>query len=139
MALSRTKKHTGNTWEVEDHAVHKYLIQHNTLTAPTEVNVHSEFSEANGFTVNQVNNIFFIGRVMAKISIHDVGSVGIIRDVPDHLLPPEAWSNGQKRQVFRIVRWLNLREIGRCFDPPTVRANLGIIRPGCHDGFVVIC
>lgn len=32
---------------------------------------------------------------MPRVSIHNVGSIGIVRDVADHLLPPEAWSDGR--------------------------------------------
>lgn len=32
---------------------------------------------------------------MPQVPIHNIGSLGIIKDRPGHLLPPEAWSDGQ--------------------------------------------
>lgn len=32
---------------------------------------------------------------MARIPIHNVGSVGVVKDKPAHLLPPEAWSDAR--------------------------------------------
>ncbi len=31
---------------------------------------------------------------MSRVDLHNIGSLGIILDTPDHLLPPEAWSGG---------------------------------------------
>ena len=56
---------------------------------------------------------------MPTVDIHNVGRLGIIRDVPDHLLPPEAWSDGRNvrcadNKVSKIPGY------GAVFDPPTV-------------------
>lgn len=56
---------------------------------------------------------------MPVISIHNVGAVGINRDIPAHLLPPEAWSDGRNIRFSdnKVVKFLGHSEV---FDPPTV-------------------
>lgn len=56
---------------------------------------------------------------MARIPIFNVGSVGVIRDLPDHLLPPEAWSDGKNMRMRdnKVVKFTGEMAV---FDPPTV-------------------
>ena len=56
---------------------------------------------------------------MPRISIHNVGSVGVIKDVPPHLLPPEVWSAAQniRFQDNKAVKFEGHRVV---FDPPGV-------------------
>jgi len=37
---------------------------------------------------------------MPSIDINDLGSIGVIKDVPAHMLPPEAWSLGENVRVI---------------------------------------
>jgi len=56
---------------------------------------------------------------MPRIPIHDIGSIGIVRDLPPHLLVPEAWSGGQnvRFQDNKVLKFKGHRAV---FDPPTV-------------------
>jgi len=56
---------------------------------------------------------------MPRVPISNVGSVGIIKDIPSHLLAPEAWSDGQnvRFQDNKVHKFLGDSLI---FDPPTV-------------------
>jgi len=37
---------------------------------------------------------------MPSIDINDLGSIGVIKDVPAHMLPPEAWSLGENVRII---------------------------------------
>jgi hypothetical protein len=67
---------------------------------------------------------------MPTISFHNLGSVGIVKDIPPHLLPPEAWTAGQnvRFQDNKAVKFLGHEDI---FDPPTVAPYWGL---GCPTG-----
>ncbi len=65
---------------------------------------------------------------MPRIAIHDVGSVGIVRDIPPHLLAPEAWSNGQNVR-FQDNKVLKMTGHQLLFDPPTVAPYWAIAVP----------
>lgn len=56
---------------------------------------------------------------MTLVAFHNVGSVGINRDLPPHLLPPEAWSDGQNVRFHdgQVLKFLGHSAV---FDPPTV-------------------
>jgi len=54
-----------------------------------------------------------------RIPIHDIGSVGIVRDIPPHLLAPEAWSNAQNVR-FQDNKVLKFTGHSAVFDPPSV-------------------
>ena len=56
---------------------------------------------------------------MPVIPIHNVGAIGINRDIPAHLLPPEAWSDGRNVRFNdnKVVKSLGF---SLAFDPPTV-------------------
>ena len=56
---------------------------------------------------------------MPRIPIHNVGSMGIIKDVPAHLLPPEAWSDGQNVRFKNnnVVKFTGHQDV---FGTPTV-------------------
>lgn len=56
---------------------------------------------------------------MPVISIHNIGAVGINRDIPAHLLPPEAWSDGRniRFQDNKVVKFLGH---SLAYDPPSI-------------------
>lgn len=56
---------------------------------------------------------------MSRIPIFNVGSVGVVRDLPDHLLPPEAWTDAKnfRFQDNKAVKFSGEQAV---FDPPTV-------------------
>ncbi len=56
---------------------------------------------------------------MARIPIHNIGSVGVVKDVPPHLLPPEAWTDARnvRFQDNKAVKFDGQRAV---FDPPGV-------------------
>jgi len=56
---------------------------------------------------------------MPRIPIHNIGSIGIVKDLPSHLLAPEAWSDGQNMrfQDNKAVKFLGHSAV---LDPPTV-------------------
>ena len=56
---------------------------------------------------------------MPRISIHNVGSIGVIRDLPPHLLAPEAWSNAQNIR-FQDNKALKFTGHSAVFDPPSI-------------------
>ena len=56
---------------------------------------------------------------MARISIFNIGAAGIVRDIPPHLLPPEAWSDGQNVR-FKDNKVQKFTGEALIFDPPTV-------------------
>ena len=56
---------------------------------------------------------------MPRIPVHDIGTIGIIRDVPAHLLVPEAWSNGQNVR-FQDNKVLKFKGHTTVFDPPSI-------------------
>lgn len=67
------------------------------------------------------------GRVLQKgkqklvphIEIHHAGRHGIIRDMPAHLLPPEAWSDGGNVR-FNDDKAIRFKGHEAAFDPPTI-------------------
>lgn len=56
---------------------------------------------------------------MPIIPVHNLGAVGINKDIPAHLLPPEAWSDGRNIRFSdnKVVKFLGHSE---AFDPPTI-------------------
>ena len=56
---------------------------------------------------------------MPRIPVHNVGVGGIIKDIPPHLLPPEAWSDGQniRFQDNKVLKFTGHKAV---FDPPNV-------------------
>jgi hypothetical protein len=56
---------------------------------------------------------------MPTVSVHNVGREGIIKDIPPHLLAPEAWSDGQNVRFRdnKVVKFLGHADI---FGAPTV-------------------
>src|SRR5678816_1011330 len=56
---------------------------------------------------------------MARVNIFDVGTIGIISDLPDHTLPPEAWTDSLNVRFLdtKVVRFLGEAAV---MDPPTV-------------------
>jgi len=56
---------------------------------------------------------------MTLVAIHNVGSIGINRDLPPHLLPPEAWSDGKNVRFHdnQVLKFLGHSVV---FNPPTV-------------------
>ena len=71
---------------------------------------------------------------MPRVPIHDIGSLGIIQDIPPHLLPPEAWSNG-KNVRFQDNKVLKMTGHSLIFDPPTVAPNWAIATPTASEVF----
>lgn len=37
---------------------------------------------------------------MPRISVHNVGTLGVIKDLPPHVMPPEAWSDGRNARFI---------------------------------------
>ena len=56
---------------------------------------------------------------MPTISIHNLGSLGIIKDQPAHTLPPEAWSDGKNVRVLDN-KLLKLTGHSQVFGTPSV-------------------
>jgi len=56
---------------------------------------------------------------MPRIPVTDLGSIGVIKDIPAHLLPPEAWSDAQNIR-FQDNKVLKFTGDSLIFDPPTV-------------------
>ena len=56
---------------------------------------------------------------MTLVPIYGVGKAGIVRDVPDYKLPPEAWTNGRN---VRFIDGKIKRMEGEAavMNPPTV-------------------
>lgn len=73
---------------------------------------------------------------MPRISIHNVGTGGIIRDIPPHLLPPEVWSDGQNVR-FQDDKVLKFDGHSAVFDPPSVAPYWALGVPTAIDHFVL--
>lgn len=56
---------------------------------------------------------------MPLVPIHNVGSVGIVKDIPPHELPPEAWSAGQNVR-FKDNKVLKIQGDSAALGSPTV-------------------
>ena len=56
---------------------------------------------------------------MPFIPVSNVGSLGIVKDVPPHELPPEAWSDGRNVR-FTDNKVVKMKGSSRVFDPPTI-------------------
>lgn len=56
---------------------------------------------------------------MTRVPIHNIGSVGIIKDVSGHLLPPEAWTDGNNVR-FRDGQVSRFEGHGEIFGTPSV-------------------
>ena len=56
---------------------------------------------------------------MPTVSFHNLGAIGIVKDTPEHLLPPEAWTDGKnvRFQDNKVVRFSGHAAV---FDPPTI-------------------
>lgn len=71
---------------------------------------------------------------MPRISIHDVGSIGVVKDIPAHLLPPEAWSDAQNIR-FQDNKVLKMTGHALVFDPPTVPPYWALATPNQLETF----
>jgi len=69
-----------------------------------------------------------------RISVADLGSIGIIKDVPAHLLPPEAWSDAQNIR-FQDNKVLKFTGDSLIFDPPTVAPYWAMPMPTASEVF----
>lgn len=68
----------------------------------------------------------------AKVSIHNVGSIGIVQDVPGHELPPEAWTSGQNIR-FRKNNAERMPGHATIFGTPSVTPSFVFNVPGTSD------
>lgn len=65
---------------------------------------------------------------MPTVTLTNLGSAGIIRDLPDHLLPPEVWSFGQNVR-FRDNKAVKFTGHKKVWHPPSVSPYWGLSIP----------
>lgn len=56
---------------------------------------------------------------MVQVPIHNIGSIGVVKDTPAHLLPPEAWTDAVNVE-FDDNKALKTQGYAEIYDPPTV-------------------
>lgn len=67
---------------------------------------------------------------MPRVPLFNLGRFGIVRDIPDHLLPPEVWSDGRNVR-FSDNRVGKIPGEAAVFDPPSVAPYwaMGVVTP----------
>ena len=71
---------------------------------------------------------------MPVVSVYNLGSVGIVKDVPAHLLPPEAWTDGANMRMQDGMAKRTL-ERAQVFGTPTVAPGFVFAVPSSSDFF----
>lgn len=71
---------------------------------------------------------------MPVVNFYNLGSVGIVKDIPPHLLPPEAWTDGinMRMQDGMVKRWF---EPAQVFGTPSVAPGFVMSVPGVDEFF----
>jgi len=71
---------------------------------------------------------------MPRIPIHNIGSIGVVRDLPPHLLAPEAWSNAQNIR-FQDNKVLKFTGHSAVFGPPSIAPHWALAVQTATDTF----
>ena len=75
---------------------------------------------------------------MAVVQLFNLGSQGILKDIPGHLLPPEAWTDGNNMQMIDgyVRRGLGYQAI---FGTPSVAPGFIFYVPAATEDFWIYC
>jgi hypothetical protein len=72
------------------------------------------------------------------IEIHNLGTIGLIRDRPAHLIPPEAWSDSNNVR-FQDNNAVKFKGHAQIFGTPTVAPGFGLHVPSASQNFWIYC
>lgn len=75
---------------------------------------------------------------MAVVQLFNLGSQGVLKDIPGHLLAPEAWTDGNNMQMIDtyVKRSLGYQQI---FGTPSVAPGFIFYVPAASDDFWIYC
>src|SRR5262245_61571496 len=75
---------------------------------------------------------------MPTVQLFNLGTIGIVKDIPGHLLPPEVWSDGNNMQM---IDQYTRRSFGyeQIFGTPTVVPGFVFYVPASSDNFWIYC
>lgn len=72
------------------------------------------------------------------IELFNLGTAGIVRDLPDHTLPPEVWSDGNNIR-FQDGNAFKFKGDAQVFGTPTVAPGFGLNVPSSSQNYWIYC